>query len=73
MMELVGKTHTFDDGDSIKVSQIKERDGNEMWVTYLIQQGPGIPRKLLMPLHEFVNIYGHLFGISEDTFRGESE
>jgi len=30
-------------------------------VTYHIQQGPGIPRKLIMELNEFIGTYGHLF------------
>ncbi len=67
MNDLVGKKHTFADGDSISVTQIKLRDANQYWVTYHIQQGPGIPRKLVMPLEEFIGTYGHLFGISEDT------
>jgi hypothetical protein len=71
--KLVGKTHTFEDGDSITVTQIKQRDGNELWVTYNIQQGPGIPRRLVMSLHEFVNTYGHLFDISEDNLPGDAE
>jgi len=71
--DIVGKTHVFQDGDSITITQIKVRDGNEHWVTYQIQQGPGIPRRLVMSLHEFSNTYGHLFGISEDNLPPESE
>jgi hypothetical protein len=64
--DLVGKSHTFEDGDSIIVTQIKVRDGNQQWVTYNTQQGPGIPRKLVMPIEEFVGLYGHLFGVKSD-------
>lgn len=71
MNDLVGKSHTFPDGDSIKVVQIKLRDANELWVTYHIQQGPGIPRKLVMPLNEFMGTYGHLFGISDNNLQGD--
>lgn len=67
MQDLVGKKHVFPDGDSISVTQIKLRDANQLWVTYHIQQGPGIARKLVMPMEEFVGTYGHLFGISENT------
>lgn len=68
MNDLIGKSHTFDDGDSITVIQIKIRDENEPWVTYHVQQGPGIPRKLVMKYDEFVGNYGHLFGlITEDS------
>lgn len=59
--DLVGKSYTFEDGNSIKVFQIKVRDGNEKYVTYHISTGPGIPRKLVLPLEEFNNYYGHLF------------
>lgn len=68
MNDLIGKSHTFEDGDSITVIQIKVRDENEPWVTYHVQQGPGIPRKLVMKYDEFVATYGHLFGIiTEDS------
>lgn len=59
-MWIVGKSRTFPDGDSIEVIQIKRRDTGP-WVTFHIKQGPGIPRKLLLTLHEFNASYGHLF------------
>lgn len=58
---LVGKMFEFEDGNSIKVVQVKIRDENKPYVTYHIQQGPGIPRKLVMEAGEFVNTFGHLF------------
>jgi len=58
--DLVGKSFTFDDGDSIEVIQVKRRETGP-WVTYHIQQGPGIPRKMIMSLEEFMDTYGHLF------------
>lgn len=64
--DLVGKTHTFDDGDNIAVIQIKRRDDGE-YVTYHVQKGPGIPQKLVLPLGEFLNYYGHLFGLTDAT------
>jgi len=57
---LLGKSHTFDDGDKIEVVQVKRRD-NGPWVTYHVHQGPGIPRKLTMTVREFDDLYGHLF------------
>lgn len=65
--DLIGKTHIFEDGDSITVMQIKIRDENIPFVSYLVQQGPGIPRKLVLPLPEFLDHYGHLFGITVDN------
>jgi hypothetical protein len=58
--DLIGKSFTFDDGDSIEVIQVKRRETGP-WVTYHIQQGPGIPRKMIMSLEEFMDTYGHLF------------
>lgn len=66
MKNLVGKTYTFSDGNSIEVTQVKLRDGNEYYVTYMIKTGPGIPRKLVLSLHEFTAYYGHLFGMDSD-------
>jgi hypothetical protein len=57
---LLGKSHTFDDGDKIEVVQVKRRD-NGPWITYHVHQGPGIPRKLTMTAREFDDLYGHLF------------
>ena len=59
--KLLGKKHTFEDGDSIEVVQVKRRDTGP-WITYHIQQGPGIPRKMVMEAREFNENYGHLFG-----------
>ena len=65
--ELVGKSHVFADGDSLTIMQVKRRseDPVDCLVTYHVQQGPGIPRKLVLPLNEFIGTYGHLFGIDE--------
>jgi hypothetical protein len=52
--------HTFDDGDSIEVVQVRRRDTGP-WVTFNVRQGPGIPRKLVMSIDEFLGTYGHLF------------
>ena len=58
---VVGLKHQFEDGDSIEVIQVKSRNEEIHLVTYHIQQGPGIPRKLVMELTEFIDTYGHLF------------
>ena len=71
--DLVGKTYTFEDGNSITVFQIKERDGNELFVTYHVKKGPGIHQKLVLPMVEFVGHYGHLFGLTEDKIEGNSD
>lgn len=64
MRDLTGKSYTFEDGNKIEVFQIKNRETNgesEQWVTYFVHQGPGVPRKLIMPISEFMSTYGHLF------------
>lgn len=64
--ELVGKNYTFEDGNVIRVIQIKEREiDNELqpFVTYEIFQGRNLPRKLVMTMRQFIDNYGHLFGI----------
>jgi hypothetical protein len=67
---LVGAKHTFPDGDSIMIFEIKLRDrliegagieGITPFITYEIQQGPGIPRRLTMSYNDFLGAYGHLF------------
>lgn len=63
--ELVGKSYIFEDNNSIEVIQIKSRSEDICLVTYLIRQGPGIPRKLVMEYNEFIGNYGHLFGMGE--------
>lgn len=57
---LVDQTYEFDDGCGIWIRQIKERDDGP-WVTFMIQNGPGIPRMESMILTEFLQRYSHLF------------
>ena len=63
--DLIGKKFTFEDGDSLEILQIKWRGDEDYLVSYLVQQGPGIPRKLVMSLPEFIATYGYLFGEGE--------
>lgn len=58
---LVGKKYTFEDGNSIEVIQVKDRDEGQKMVTYMTRTGPGIPKKLVMDKKEFLDNYGHLF------------
>ena len=62
--DLVGKKYNFDDGSTIEVIQVKNREiiGEAVpVVTYLIHQPNCLPRKLLMPYKEFISTFGHLF------------
>lgn len=63
--DLVGKKYTFEDGDSLEVIQVKWRGDEDYLISVLMHQGPGIPRKLVLPIKEFMGTYGHLFGLSE--------
>ena len=61
--ELVGKEYRFEDGNSIKIIEVKHRDDG-LWVSAHIGSLMGIPRPTIMPLKEFTEMYGHLFGLS---------
>jgi hypothetical protein len=61
MQQLVGRSHTFPDGDRLEITQIKIRDNGEPFVTFAAHSGPGVPRKQVMSLSEFQGFYGHLF------------
>ena len=61
MSRIVGKTYTFDDGNSITVVQIKRRDEDQYWVTYATNTGPGVPAKFVLEWNQFKEHYGHLF------------
>lgn len=63
--DLVGKKYTFEDGDSLEVIQVKWRGDEDYLISVLMHQGPGIPRKLVLPIKDFMETYGHLFGLSE--------
>ena len=58
---LIGRAYTFPDGNKIEVMQIIERDNNELWVTFQVYDGPGIPRRTVMSMSDFIGYYGHLF------------
>jgi hypothetical protein len=62
--QFVGQKYIFEDGDSLEVIQIKTRGPGQHYVSYRVQQGPGIPRKLVLPLWEFKETYGYLFDSS---------
>jgi hypothetical protein len=59
--KLVDREYIFDDGDKIKVIQVTWRSEDQIFIHVIIQQGPGIPRKLRMNFGEFMDYYGHLF------------
>jgi hypothetical protein len=58
---LIGKSITLEDQHTMTVIQAKVRDENKVFITYHIQQGNSIPRKLIMELTEFEGKYGELF------------
>lgn len=65
--DIVGKKYIFEDGNFIDVIQIKARDEGKYLVTYHIGYGGGLPRKLVMELHEFTTHFGHLFKDNKDS------
>jgi hypothetical protein len=69
MQNLVGKSYHFEDGNAIKIIQIrdKEVDGEvQPFITYEIFQGNSLPRRLVMTLTQFTDSFGHLFGLNNE-------
>jgi hypothetical protein len=67
MEDLVGKSYTFDDGNKIKVVQIKVREVDNItqpFVMFEISHTRSLPRRLVMTMPQFIDAYGHLFGLS---------
>lgn len=66
--DLAGKFYRFDDGAKITIVQVKKTDEDRggYLVTYHTEQGPNLPRKLVLPIQEFIGHYGHLFGLTDD-------
>ena len=58
--KLAGRVFHFDDGASLRIVQVKERE-NGPWVTYEGTFNNSLPRRLVMPAREFVEHYAHLF------------
>lgn len=65
LSNLVGKIYTFEDGITLKILEYKHRDQGVFWVTYETNDGIHIPKKLMIPEQEFMNSYGHLFGLKD--------
>lgn len=61
---LVGQRHDFEDGNYIKVIQIKRRDDGD-WVTYYQVSLGHLEKKLSLPIGEFLETFGHLFNLEE--------
>lgn len=67
--DLVGKSYSFEDGNVIKVIQVREKevDGElQPFITYEIFQGNSFPRRLVMTLRQFTDSFGHLFGLNNE-------
>jgi len=60
MIDIVGKSHVFEDGAKIEVLQIKQREDGP-WVHYYISMNSSLPRNLVMKYDEFMDHYKHLF------------
>jgi hypothetical protein len=60
LYQYVGKTVDFEDGKSIRIHQIKQREECP-WVIFEINEGGNIPRRLTTTLYEFQQKFGKLF------------
>lgn len=58
--KLSGKSHIFEDGNILKVIQVKRRDDG-LWVTFEITTPGALPRRFVDKLEEFSSKYEHLF------------
>ncbi len=70
--KLVGQKYVFEDGNTIEIVQVNPREVNNentLCVTYKIYQGTNLPRKLIMPIKEFIGNYGQLFNIESDDIQ----
>jgi hypothetical protein len=66
--KLVGKSFVFEDGAKIEVIQVKDTDEDrgDKLVTFHVTIGPGVPRKQVMVIREFMEYYSHLFDADPD-------
>ena len=62
MAKFIDTAFDFDDGASIKIIQVKRREDGP-WVTYTINYPNSLPRKLVMAEKDFIDTFGHLFGM----------
>ena len=60
LYQYIGKTVDFEDGKSIRIHQIKQREECP-WVIFEINEGGNIPRRLTTTLYEFQQKFGKLF------------
>lgn len=58
--KMVGRIFHFDDGASLRIVQVKEREDGP-WVTFEATFNNSVPRRQVMPAHQFIESYIHLF------------
>lgn len=58
--KIVGKSYVFEDNATIRVIHVKRRDEG-LAVMFEVDYGNGLPKRTVMPYHEFMDTYGHLF------------
>lgn len=58
--KLSGKSYSFEDGNVLKVIQVKRRDDG-LWVIFEIISPGALPRRFVDKLEEFASKYEHLF------------
>ena len=54
--ELLGRSITLEDGNVLRVVQIKIREDGP-WVSYTLTAYNALPRKLVMPYGQFKNLW----------------
>ena len=63
-LALAGRSHTFEDGVVMRIIQVKIRESGP-WVTYESDYGKRIPRRIVLPVWEFLDNFGHLFSLEQ--------
>jgi hypothetical protein len=61
----IKQPYTFPDGVVLEILQIKTRDNNVEWVTYNTTHRGALPKKHTIPILEFIDNFGHLYGLKE--------
>jgi hypothetical protein len=63
--QFINKPYIFTDGVELKIIQIKTRDEDIEWVTYNSTHPGALPRKSVVTVNEFIENFGHLYGLKE--------
>ena len=61
---LEGLSFTFEDNVVIQIDEVRARDTFDLWIIYTIKRPGALDQRLLAPVEEFLENFGHLFDIN---------